>query len=307
MLNRFDWLRRCRTGAELLATLDYLSRDEWQVTDDVSLATRHASLATAVELGPPPSALDGPCLRCWVYPCAPTKPNARYCPTCQTILDGAWRRRALATRTVVVWGFVNQVPPQMRAAIDLNTTYLTARYIHDEQHFLTLLRYRELQPWLQELALYHGGVLKGLLQVCPTTGGRDSHMGELLCRMVHNEARFPTDRLRIRFFASPHQVYDPHLYDRMGILTFDLAEFLRMLDMAVVFRTLLKPEEQRILYELLKNEDPSEEQFYWGRLLGCLTRQAKDMLNAWRIRQWSKPQVDLLYELVEYVGFYQSY
>jgi hypothetical protein len=307
MLSRFDWLRRSRTGAELLATLQYVSGDERQVTGDVSLVTRHSSPATEFDLAPPPSALAGPCVRCWVYPRAATKPVARYCPTCQAILEGAWRVREMSARTIVVWGFVTQLPQQMRGGVDLRETHLTALYVHDDQHFLAMLRYRELQPWLQELALYHGGDLKGLLQVCPTTGGRDLHMGELLCRMVHNEARFPTDRLRIRFFASPHQVYDPQVYDRMGVLTFDVAEFLRMLDMAVVFRTLLPPDEQRILHELLTNEDASQEQFYWGRLLGCLTREAKDMLNAWRIRQWQKPQVDLLYELVEYVGFYQSY
>lgn len=307
MLNSFDWLRRCRTGAELLATLEYVSADEWQVTEEDSLATRHASPATEAELGPPPSALNGPCLRCWVYPRATTKPKARYCPTCQIILERAWRWRTVATRAVVVWGFVNQLPQQMRDPIGFRDSRLMGMYVHDDTHFLVMLHSRELQPWLQELALYHGATLKGLLQVCPTTGGRDSHMGELLCRMVHNEARFPTDRLRIRFFAAPHQVYDPQVYDRMGVLTFDVEEFLRMLDMAVVFRTLLPPDEQKILYKLLKNQDPSEEQFYWGRLLGCLTRQAKEMLNAWRIRQWPKPQVDLLYELVEYVGFYQSY
>jgi len=307
-------LRRARTGAELLATLQYLETDlageqggkgagEQQVFSPAPLLSR----SPAPPLGSPPSALAGPCLRCWVYPRAATKPDARYCPACQAILEGAWRVREQSARAIVAWGFVTQLPQQMRGGVDLRDTHLTALYVHDEQHFLAMLRYRELQPWLQELALYHGGDLKGLLQVVPTTGGRDSHMGELLCRMVHNEARFPTDRLRIRFFASPHQVYDPQLYDRMGVLTFEVAEFLRMLDMAVVFRTLLLPDEQRILHELLINEDASQEQFYWGRLLGCLTREAKDMLNAWRIRQWQKPQVDLLYELVEYVGFYQSY
>ena len=69
---------------------------------------------------------------------------------------------------------------------------------------------------------------------------------------------------------------------------------------------LIGPQEQEMLHEVLNLEDPSEEQFYWGRLLGHLSQGAKDMLNAWRIRQWPKNQVKLLYELVDYVAFYQT-
>jgi hypothetical protein len=169
-----------------------------------------------------------------------------------------------------------------------------------------MLHHRELQPWLQELAIYHGGDIKGLLQIVHSTHGKDMHMGELLCRMIQDEARFPTDQLRVRFFAAPHQVYSPRYYEREGVLTFEAAEFLRMLDMAVVFRTMMRPDEQKILYKLLTMEDTREEQFYWGRLLGVLKPEAKDMLSAWKIRLWTKPQVNLLYALVEYVGFYQS-
>lgn len=312
MLNQFDWLRRSNTGAELLATLQYISSDEshgdasrWRVTGEASLDTRPSSPAAELDLAPPPSALNGPCLRCWVYPRAETQHDALYCDTCQAILTAAGRLRERSRRAVVIWGFVNQLPKQLRHGAGLDSRSL-GLYVHDDRHFLAMLHHRELQPWLQEIAIYHGADLKGLIQVCPTTGGRDNHMGELLCRMIHNEARFPTDRLRVRFFASPHQVFDPQLYERMGVLTFDVSEFLRMLDMAVVFRSLLPPDEQKILHALLKNDDTSEEQFYWGRFLGCITREAKDMLNAWKIRQWSKAQVDLLYELAEYVGFYQT-
>jgi hypothetical protein len=52
--------------------------------------------------------------------------------------------------------------------------------------------------------------------------------------------------------------------------------------------------------------DPAERQFYWGRFLGYLSQDVKDMLAAWNILQWSKNQVELLYELIDYVGFYQT-
>jgi hypothetical protein len=289
MLDRFDWLRRSRTGAELLATLRYLQNHPKLSTDNG-------------ELGPPFSALNGPCLRCWVYP-RTSRSNARHCSTCQAILSEAWRLGTLSRDAVVIWGFVNQLPRQLHS--DAADAHSLGAYVHDERHFLMMLYYRDLQSWFQELIIYHGTELKGLIQIFPTTGGRDVGMGDLLCRVVHNEARFPQDKLRVRFYAATYQVLDPRTYDREGVLTFEVSEFLRMLDLAVVFRSVLLPDEQKILRKLLSAGDTRETQFYWGRFVGTLSQEAKDMLNAWKIRQWSGPQVDLLYELVEYVGFSQ--
>jgi len=115
------------------------------------------------------------------------------------------------------------------------------------------------------------------------------------------------DQLRVRFFSAPHQILIPHARDKQGLLTFEVSEFLSVLEMAAVFRTILYPREQKALYELLNLEDTSEEQFYWGRFMGFLSQEAKDMLNAWRIRQWPKNRIKLLYELVDYVAFYQTY
>jgi len=132
-------------------------------------------------------------------------------------------------------------------------------------------------------------------------------MGELISRIVHGEARFPMDRLWVRFFSDLQQVFRPHLSEREGVLTFEIAAFLSTLEMAAVFRTVLRPDEQKALRELLHMEDTGQAQFYWGRLLGHLSREARDMLSAWGIRQWSKAQINLLYELVEYVAFYQPH
>jgi hypothetical protein len=56
----------------------------------------------------------------------------------------------------------------------------------------------------------------------------------------------------------------------------------------------------------LQTDDPQEERFYWGRFMGLLDQEARDMLNAWNVRDWPKPQVQLLYDLMEYVVFYQT-
>jgi len=132
-------------------------------------------------------------------------------------------------------------------------------------------------------------------------------MGDILCRAIHHEARFPIDQLRVRFYSAPYQILRPQTRDQQGLLTFEISEFLSLLEMAAVFRTLLRPEEQESFYELVNLKDASEEQFYWGRFMGFLNQEAKDMLSAWRIRQWPKSRIELLYELVNYVAFYQTH
>jgi hypothetical protein len=297
MLSSFDWLRRSRTGAELLATLEYLK------TKPDLFPTGPAG----EEIGPPHSALDGPCQRCWIYPRS-SSPQQNYCSTCQAILSRARRSTRRSHQSSVIWGFVNQLPKQLWTGEGFYGQHTLGDYVHDEQHFLLMMRRQELKPWLQELVIYHGSDLKGLIQIFPTTGARrGASMGEILCRAVHHEARFSMDQLRIRFFSAPHQLLIPHTRDQQGMLTFEVSEFLSLLEMASVFRTVLRPEEQSSLHELVNLEDASEAQFYWGRFMGLLDQEAKDMLSAWRIRHWPKHRVELLYELVEYVAFYQAY
>ena len=304
MLNGFDWLRRSRTGAELLSTLRYLATKPALPSD---------------EGGPPHSALDGPCRRCWIYPRVPTSRRdlpdetifdwraAPYCPVCSAVMAGASRLGGVSRRSIAVWAHVNRLPRQLQPGGQWHDCRVLGSYIHGDNHFLLMMERRELKPWLRELVLYHGPELKGLLQVLPTTGGtRGPAMSDLLCRAHHQEGRFALDQLRVRFFSAPYQLLIPHERDKKGMLTFEITDFIGLLEMASVFRTLLRPEAQEALRALLDLSDPQEEQFYWGRFLGYLSPESRDMLHAWRIRQWPKGRIQLLYELVEYVSFYET-
>lgn len=305
MLNSFDWLRRSRTGAELLATIRYLEREP--------------DLFDVDEVGPPHSALDGPCQRCWVYPRQPASRRstsdhayfdrraAPYCNACRKILSWARRLGKLSRQSLVIWARVNQLPKRLEAGDWSRDRHIRGTYTHDENHFLVMMRRYNLKPWLQDLLIYHGGDLRGLIQVLPTTGaGGGVDMADVMCRAVHHESLFPLGPLQVRFFSAPYQLLYPHTRDRQGLLTFEVSEFVNLLEMAAVFRTMMRPEAQQALQELLNLEDPSEEQFYWGRFLGYLGPEAKDMLSAWRIRAWPRERIQLLYELTDYVAFYSS-
>lgn len=130
-------------------------------------------------------------------------------------------------------------------------------------------------------------------------------MGDLLCRVIQEESQFPMDLLRIRFFTEIRQIFVPDSHDQEGTLTFEVTELLGALEMAAVFRSLLHPNEQEQVYEVLKMGNNNEEKFYWGRLLAGLNAEARDMLQAWRIRQWPMVRINLLYKLMRYVEFYQ--
>lgn len=295
MQSGYDWLRRSRTGAELLATLKLLQ-------------VKPGLLLNEQEIGPPHSALDGPCRRCWTRP---RKFSPRhtivYCAACQAILNEARDLGQLSRQSALIWAKVNRLPQQLTDGLGFYDSHVLHTFVHDEQHWLAALPHRELKPFLQELVLYHGDDLGGLLQVFPTVGmGAELSMADALCRVAHYADNFPMRRLQVRFYGSLRQLIAPRESERKGLLTFDIADFLSVLEMVSVFRTVLLPDEQQVLHELLSVNDPVEEQFYWGRLMGVLNQTAKDMLNAWNLRQWPKERVKLLYDLMDYVVFYSA-
>ncbi len=289
MLTPYDWLRQSRTGSELLATLHLL-------------AAHPDMLATTDYVGTPPSALHSLCDRCGLYPRSSL--HSPYCQVCGTIINAARKLGQISRHATVIWGYVNKLPRQFHAGQGFKDAHVLGAYAYDANHFLTIVPRRELKVWLQELLLYHGPDLKGLLQVFPTVSGKFVTMHDLLCRIHYLETRFPMDCLRVRFISAPHQIYHLEKYDRAGVLTFEVSEFVNFLEMAAVFRTLLRPEEQNALRELLEIEDDQEAQFFWGRFVGQLSAEAKDMLNAWKIRHWTQAQVQLLYTLTDYVTHY---
>lgn len=296
MLTHFDWVLRSQTGTELLATIRGLVSNQ--------------NVFDTVENGPgePYIASSGPCNRCWIYPRQEVTGSGRfYCKTCHHILEEETRLRALARDLVTVWGHVNQLPTQFKTGSGFKDTHLLGIYVHDSNHFLLLMYRKELKTWLQELGLYHGDNLKGLLVVFPTIGSvAGVNMGDVLSQAIHQESRFPMNQLRVQFFASPYEVLKPSIRSRQKTLTFNVTEFIQLLGMAEVFRATVRYEEQRVLEDLLQLNNDKEVSFYWGRTMGQFSPQARDLLDGWGVRNWKLPQLKLLYELIDYANFVRS-
>jgi len=293
MLTKFDWLRRCRSGTELLTTLRYFAENP---TADPSQQ----------EQGGPLSAIGRLCQRCYVY--APMQKQgrvSRYCQFCNNILNGRGEFIPRSKRAVVIWGHLNQISRFLRNIEASRFFY--GIYIHDDHRFLAMLHRQYLKNWLQDLVIYSGLSLKGLLQIFPSLGEyRNLNLGDYLVWAIHHEATFLFDQLRIRFYTNPSQIINPKKREQEQLLTFELQDFVNMLEMVEVFRVHLYPKQQQELLELLNLSNPEEEQFYWGRFLGQISPEARDMLDAWQVRQWSKTQTKFFYHLINYVILPQS-
>jgi len=292
MLTKFDWLRRCRTGTDLLATLKYFS-----INPEIDPSQQN--------LGGPFSAIGKLCQRCKVYaPVSIRKKHTRYCKVCETILGFKEEVAPKSHRSILIWGYVNKISRRLRES--KLSEFLYGTYIYDDQRFLVAMHRQNLKLWLQDLVIYSGLSLKGLLQIFPSLGEyRNMNIGDYISWAIHHEANLAMDQLWIRFYTKPSQLINPKKREQEGLLSYNISEFISMLEMVEVFRANLFPQEQQDLFELLNLIDSKEEQFYWGRFLGQLSQEAKDMLSAWKVRQWSKSQIEFFYQLIKYVVFPQ--
>lgn len=292
MLTKFDWVRRCRTGIDLLATLKYFS-----MNPEIDPSQQN--------LGGPFSAIGNLCQRCKVYaPATIRKRHTRYCKVCENILRLKKEVAPKSLRAILIWGYVNKISRYLRE--NKLSEHFYGTFICDDNRFVVTMHRQNIKPWLQELVIYSGLSLKGLLQIFPSLGEyRNLNIGDYISWANHHEANLPMDQLWIRFYTKPSQLINPKTREKEGLLTYNISEFISMLEMVEVFRANLYPQEQEELFELLNLKDSKEEQFYWGRFLGQLSQEAKDMLSAWKIRQWSKSQLDFFYRLIKYVIFPQ--
>ncbi|MBF0099417.1 MAG: hypothetical protein HQK77_00770 [Desulfobacterales bacterium] len=288
MLTEFDLLRRSQSGLELLAILTLLNKGP-------------SILSMQMELGPPYSILNGPCTKCWLNV---REAEHMYCELCLSIMEYKKGVGKYIRNTAVIWGYLNRIPEYFHENMWKTGNKPSGIYIHPPSSFLLMIPKDEIRLFLKELTLRYGDDIQGLLQIFPTSGMKRITMGEALCRAIHYENCYPLDNLRIRFYSNPLQLNRPHIRDSKGMLTFEICEFLDLLEMASIFRSLLTKDQQIDLYEIFtKCEDVRELSFFWGRFYGVIGEKAKDMLSTWDIRQWSQNKFELIYELRDYVAF----
>jgi len=282
MLNAFDWIRLCENGAELIATLDAIKSTP-QIFPD------------AIRMGPPVRCIDGPCERCWIFP---RLPESSFCETCQAIVAESRNLGSVSRKCLLIWGAVNVLPD-----LDLNENKSRSVFMPDDTHFLVVVNGRDVAGWLKQVVMDQDTGLKGLLTIFPTTGKRPTFtMGDILCRAIYHDSRFPMDRLRIRYFARPGQVKAPHLREKQGLLIFDVLEFMLLLEMAAMFKSRLGFHDRDAIRQIADIQNPQEQAFQWGRLMGRLDIEARDMLTHWELREWSPNRINLLCELADHAA-----
>lgn len=280
MLVAFDWLRRSENGAELIATMD-------------AMESAPDLFRTENGVGEPFCGIRGPCIRCWLLP---RLPGSSHCSVCHRIVTDSRRLGSDSKRCLLVWAFVNFLPNTVKQAARQDQRALL---IKDDKHFLAAVSGPCLNAWLKKL-LQDDKEQKGTLIVFPTTRKKSTFtMGDVLCRAIQHDASFPMDRLRIEFFSKPGQLKAPHLREQEGMLILQPYEFLPLLELATVFSTLLNHEEVEIIKYVMSIQDQNQKAFQWGRLMGILNLEARDMLV--NMKTWPVNRIKWLCELAKYV------
>ncbi len=254
--------------------------------------------ASNIELGPPYSALYGPCQRCWIYE---KIDESNYCFICKKILDHVEDVREIIRDCVVILGFFKHSPWENSPMPIIPNSPLGFHQI-DHQHFIIMTYKTDVKCWLQDLVLSYGTDLHGFIQLFPTMGqGQRTGMGDILSRAAHQENVYLQDKLWVRFFPQAWQVMNSKKRDEMGILTFPCHAFIDFIEAATVFKDIVPVYHRKDMHKLLTTKE-LRAPFYWGRFLRTLDQKSRDLIDSWEINHWPLPKIDILYELTAYVS-----
>jgi hypothetical protein len=290
MLTAFDLLRLSKTGAELLSTLRLLPKIEMSLHN--------------MSMGVPYSAMYGPCKRCWIYA---RSPQLNLCESCNAIESLSKDIYEHIKNSVIIWAYITE-PLTLLTNNFINPNETLAYHNVDDEHLLIITKKASIKDWLQNLALAYGDEIRGLIQIFPTMGqGPTIGMADILNRAAHQEKIITHDRLWIRFFPKPWQLVEAKKRDDLGILTFSINEFIDVMETTRVFHDLIPFKQRHLLYEILNEPESSNNPFYWGRFTRSLNQASRDMLDAWGMREWAVPKVQLLYDLLDYVHTKRNY
>lgn len=278
MFTPINWLRLVNSGRELYNT--------------ISLLNQSADLFSSGQVGAPYNGIDYPCKRCNFY--ARISHTESYCPACDAVMR---KRPPTNDYFFVLWGAVNQITEQT-LQIQRGKVYAV-----DEQHFILTAHARSLRPWLEQIALYYGHEWLGYLQICATVGkGYKPSLSEILTTIIASDKTYPHDKLRLRWYSRPWQVLieDPAL---AAYQTFDLPGLLQHFEMASLYRSTFMPDIQQTIAQIGSIKDSQEAQFLWSRLLVQLSTEQADLINLWRMRNWSPARHELLQSTLDYVVY----
>ena len=160
---------------------------------------------------------------------------------------------------------------------------------------------KDIQSWLQDLVLFYGESLKGMLEIFPTMGqGSIIGMGDILSTAKHEASSLSYNKMWIRFYPESWQLLETKKRHDNGILTFSLSEFIAFIEKANVFKEIIPYRFRSDIYDLIVNSNIKSESYYWGKLKRSLNKKSIDLIDSWQLKAWNKEQLEILYELSNY-------
>lgn len=284
MLALFDYICRCKTGSELYGALKIKNQIKQHLDDQ--------------NIGVPCTAVYGPCQRCWIYDC---NVGEEYCPLCNSILEHSQGHNLVFQDITLIWYDFDLFPTSIEKILpEDHIGFIPLNY----RSGLIMCMRSSIQNWLRSLTLKYGSLIKGLLQIFPTMGqGNIVGMGDILSTAKSQSKSLQFNNLWVRFYPEAWQLLDTKRREELGILTFEISDFISLIEKSKIYKEVIPNRFRNDIFELITKQDIDSESYYWGKLKRSLNKKAIDLIDSWKLKNWDKNKVELLYELSNYTTY----